>query len=104
LNAVELAARARGDTVLEKEGCRVQENEEDLKQQIADLKAELATEKSERKKGIYLQVSKKGGVSLYGIRRFPITFYLEEWNRILDMDGEIRAFLAEHVGELTKKS
>lgn len=80
------------------------ENQEDLKQQIADLKAELATEKAERKKGIYLQVSKKGGVSLYGIRRFPITFYLEEWNRILDMEDEVRAFLAEHAGELTKKS
>ena len=80
------------------------ENEEDLKQQIADLKAELATEKAERKKGIYLQVSKKGAVSLYGIRRFPITFYLEEWNRILDMEGEVRTFLTEHDGELTRKS
>jgi len=80
------------------------ENEEDLKQQIAGLKAQLESEKASAKRSITLQVSKKGGVSLYGIRRFPITFYLEEWNRILDMEGEIRAFLKEHEGELTKKN
>jgi hypothetical protein len=42
-------------------------------------------------------------VSLYGIRRVPITFYLEEWNRILEMSEEIRTFLREHDGELAKK-
>jgi len=80
------------------------ENEEDLKQQIADLKAQLESKKAAEKKSVYLKVSQKGAVSLYGIRRFPITFYLEEWNRILGMEGEIRAFLTEHEGELTKKS
>ena len=48
-------------------------------------------------------LSAKGGVSLYGIRRFPITFYLEEWNQILDMSDEIRTFLGDHEGELTRK-
>jgi hypothetical protein len=80
------------------------ENEEDLKQQIADLKAQLESQKAAAKKSVYLKVSQKGAASLYGIRRFPITFYLEEWNRILGMEGEIRAFLTEHEGELTKKS
>ena len=80
------------------------ENEEDLKQQVADLKAQLEAQKAAAKKSVYLKVSQKGAVSLYGIRRFPITFYLEEWNRILGMEGEIRAFLTEHEGELTKKS
>ena len=80
------------------------ENEEDLKQQIADLKAQLESQKAAEKKSVYLKVSQKGAVSLYGIRRFPVTFYLEEWNRILGMEGEIRAFLTEHEGELTKKS
>ena len=79
------------------------ESEEDLRRQIADLKAQLESKKASAKRPIHLQVSKKGGVSLYGIRRFPITFYFEEWNRILDMEGEIRAFLEEHEGELTKK-
>jgi hypothetical protein len=80
------------------------EDAEDLKRQIAELKAQLESERAGAKRSVHLQVSKKGGLSLYGIRRFPITFYFEEWNRILDMEGEIRAFLKEHEGELTKKS
>lgn len=80
------------------------ESEDELKQRIAELEEKLEAEKTSRKKDISLKVSVKGGVSLYGIRRFPITFYLEEWNRILDMNDEIRAFLAEHESELTRKS
>jgi hypothetical protein len=79
------------------------ESEEDLRRQVADLKAQLESEKASAKRPITLQVSKKGAVSLYGIRRFPVTFYLEEWNRILDMEGEIRKFLEEHEAELSKK-
>lgn len=79
------------------------ESEDELKQRIAELENKLEEEKASRKKEISLKVSQKGGVSLYGIRRFPITFYLEEWNRILDMSDEIRAFLTEHEGELTRK-
>lgn len=78
-------------------------DEEDLKRQIADLKAQLEAEKSKGRKGVHLKVSAKGGVSLYGIRRFPVTFYLEEWIRILDMHDEIRTFLSEHEAELRKK-
>ena len=48
-------------------------------------------------------MSTKGGASLYGIRRFPITFYKDEWERILGMSDEIRAFLSEHAGELKAK-
>jgi hypothetical protein len=81
----------------------MQESEEDLKRRIAELESKLEEEKSKGKKSIYLKVSAKGGVSLYGIRRFPITFYLEEWNRILDMSGEIRAFISDHEGELARK-
>jgi hypothetical protein len=79
------------------------ESEDELKQRIADLESKLEEEKSKGQKGMYLKVSAKGGVSLYGIRRFPVTFYLEEWNRILDKGDEIRAFLAEHRSELKQK-
>lgn len=79
------------------------ESEEDLKKRIARLESELQAAQAEGTRGLRLQVSAKGGVSLYGIRRFPITFYVEEWRRILDMEGEIRAFLAEHEGELRRK-
>ena len=79
------------------------ESDEDLKKRIAELEGQLAEQQKAAKKGRYLKVSAKGGVSLYGIRRFPITFYLEEWNTILGMSDDIRAFLREHEGELAKK-
>ena len=44
-----------------------------------------------------------GGVSLYGIRRFPVTFYLEEWERILGMADEIRDFMTENQTNLKRK-
>ena len=87
------------------------ENEEDLKRQLEEMKrekeaveAQLAAEKAKQTRAVYLKVSEKGGASLYGIRRFPITFYVEEWNRILDMEPEIRSFLKANEGELTTKS
>jgi len=79
------------------------ESEDDLKRQIEELKSELEAEKSKSSKSISLKVSQKGAVSLYGIRRFPVTFYREEWSRILDMEGEIRRFIEEHSSELKAK-
>ena len=66
--------------------------------------AVLEAAKAKQTRAVYLKVSEKGGASLYGIRRFPITFYVEEWNRILDMEPEIRAFLKAHDTELTRKT
>jgi hypothetical protein len=48
-------------------------------------------------------VSEKGGVSLYGLRRFPVTFYADEWERILGMSDEIRAFIGENGAALKRK-
>jgi hypothetical protein len=79
------------------------ESEEDLKKRIAELESKLEEERSKGKKSIYLKVSAKGAVSLYGIRRFPVTFYMEEWNRILEMGDEIRTFITDHEGELARK-
>jgi hypothetical protein len=76
---------------------------DDLKAELERLKAENAALKAKDKRGVYLRVSEKGGVSLYGMRRFPVTFYREEWDRILAMSDEIRAFIAEHGGELKTK-
>jgi hypothetical protein len=80
------------------------ESEQDYQRRIAELEAQLAAEKAKQTRAVYLKVSEKGGASLYGIRRFPITFYVEEWNRILDMAPEIRSFLRAHEDELTTKS
>ena len=80
------------------------ENEQDYQKRIEELEAQLAAEKAKQTRAVYLKVSEKGGASLYGIRRFPITFYVEEWNRILDMEPEIRSFLKAHDDELTRKT
>ena len=45
----------------------------------------------------------KGALSLYGIRRFPVTFYADEWETILEKSGEIRRFIAEHPADLKRK-
>ena len=79
------------------------ENEQDYQKRIEELEAQLAAEKAKQTRAVYLKVSEKGGASLYGIRRFPITFYVEEWNRILDMESEIRSFLKAHEAELARK-
>ncbi|MEN8182323.1 MAG: hypothetical protein ABFS46_07290 [Myxococcota bacterium] len=79
------------------------ESDEDLKQEVERLRAENVALKERSSTNLRLQVSAKGGVSLYGVRRFPVTFYLEEWERILGMADEIRAFLRDNEGELKRK-
>ncbi len=78
-------------------------SDEDVQSELERLRAENEALKAKEKKGIRLQVSQKGAVSLYGIRRFPITFYGDEWDTILNMHDEIRAFIAEHESELKRK-
>lgn len=79
------------------------DDKEELQKRIAELESQLEEEKGKSRQGVHLKVSAKGGVSLYGIRRFPVTFYVEEWSRILDMADEIRAFMRENEGELKRK-
>jgi hypothetical protein len=76
---------------------------ENPQEELERLRAENAALKASQTKAMRLQVSAKGGVSLYGIRRFPVTFYLEEWELILGMADEIRAFMAENQAALKRK-
>ncbi len=76
---------------------------DDMKAELERLRAENEALKAKEKRGTYLKVSEKGGVSLYGMRRFPITFYREEWNRILGMSDEIRAFIQANAAQLKTK-
>lgn len=79
-------------------------SDDDLQAEVERLRAENEALKTKKQSGaLELRVSQKGAVSLYGLRRFPVTFYTDEWTRILDMGDEIRAFLTEHDGELKKK-
>ncbi len=62
-------------------------SDEDLRAEVDRLRAENEALKSKETRGLRLQVSQKKGVSLYGIRRFPVTFYADEWEKILGMSG-----------------
>ena len=76
---------------------------EELQAEIEKLKAENAALKTRGSKGVSMKVSEKGGVSIYGLGRFPVTLYLEQWQKLLDMADDIRAFIKENEGKLKKK-
>lgn len=77
--------------------------DEDLKAELERLKAENERLKSQRGRTISLKVSEKGGVSVYGLGRFPVTLYKEQWTKVLAMADEIGTFIREHDGELKAK-
>jgi len=74
-----------------------------LKDEVERLKAENAALKARATRGVSIKVSEKGGVSVYGLGRFPVTLYKEQWTKLLDMADDIRAFLRDHDAELKTK-
>ena len=78
-------------------------SEEDLKAELERLKAENERLKSQRGRSVSLKVSEKGGVSVYGLGRFPVTLYKEQWGKLLAMADEIRAFIKENDAKLKAK-
>lgn len=76
--------------------------EEDLKVELERLRAENERLKSGRVPA-GLKVSEKGAVSVYGLGRFPVTLYKEQWRKLLDMADQIRAFIKENEGRLKSK-
>ncbi|MDP2605191.1 MAG: hypothetical protein Q8S00_21825 [Deltaproteobacteria bacterium] len=81
--------------------------EETAEQKLARLEAEnkaLREQVEQRKTGqLRLKVSEKGGLSLYGLGRFPVTLYKEQWARLLDYADEIRSFLKANDQQLKAK-
>ena len=75
----------------------------DLKAELERLKAENAQLKSQRGRSVGLKVSEKGGVSVYGLGRFPVTLYKEQWTKLLGMADEIHAFIKENEPKLKAK-
>ncbi len=78
-------------------------NGEDLKAELDRLRSENDALKKTSAKGLSLKVSEKGGVSVYGLGRFPVTLYKEQWAKLLDMAEEIRAFIKANESKLKTK-
>jgi len=78
-------------------------SEQDLKAELDRLKAENEALKAKTTRATSIRVSEKGGVSVYGLGRFPVTLYKEQWLKLLDMTDQIRTFIAENEGKLKTK-
>jgi hypothetical protein len=79
------------------------QNPDDLKSELERLRAENERLKKGSSKGLSLKVSEKGGVSVYGLGRFPVTLYKEQWTKLLDMSDEIRGFIEANDAQLKSK-
>jgi hypothetical protein len=79
-------------------------SEQDLKAELDRLKAENEALKAKTTRATSIRVSEKGGVSVYGLGRFPVTLYKEQWLKLLDMAEDLKVFIAENEGKLKTKS
>ena len=77
-----------------------------MKAELERLKAENDSLKKSKASGraVSLKVSEKGGLSVYGLGRFPVTLYKEQWTKLLDMSDEIREFMRANDGALKAKA
>ena len=78
-------------------------SENDMKAELERLRAENQALKKTTSKGLSLKVSEKGALSVYGMGRFPVTLYKEQWEKLLDMADDIRAFIKENMSKLKIK-
>jgi hypothetical protein len=76
---------------------------EDLQAEIARLKAENEALKKPSRSGLSLKVSEKGALSIYGMGRFPVTLYKEQWLKLLGIADEIKAFIQANDSSLKSK-
>jgi len=73
---------------------------DELKARLAELEKQTANKRSGN---LEFRVSEKGGVSVYGLGRFPVTLYYEQWTRLLDRTDDLRAFMEENKSRLKLK-
>lgn len=74
---------------------------DELKAKLAELEKQV---QGKKRGSMDFRVSEKGGVSVYGLGRFPVTLYYEQWIRLLDQADQIRAFLEENKSQLKMKN
>ena len=78
-------------------------SDEDLRAELERLRRENESLKKGASKGVSFKVSEKGGVSVYGLGRFPVTLYKEQWAKLLELSDQIKAFIAENESRLKSK-
>src|SRR3989304_143495 len=76
---------------------------DEMQGELERLRAENERMRRTANRGITMKVSEKGGLSVYGLGRFPVTLYKEQWLKLLDMSDDIRAFIAANQGTLKAK-
>ena len=79
-------------------------DDREVRAELDRLRAENEQLKAQKTRSLNLKVSEKGGLSVYGLGRFPVTLYKEQWTKLLDMADDIRAFLKENDSLLKSKS
>jgi hypothetical protein len=79
-------------------------SDDELQDEITRLRDENERLKARAGRGLSLKVSEKGALSVYGLGRFPVTLYKEQWAKLLDMAEDIRVFLKENDARLKAKS
>jgi hypothetical protein len=79
-------------------------SDEATRDEIERLRAENERLRRTASKGVTLKVSEKGAVSVYGLGRFPVTLYQEQWLKLLDMTDDIRSFIRDNAGSLKTKT
>ncbi len=78
-------------------------SDHEMKAELERLRNENAALKKGASTGVRMKVSEKGAVSIYGMGRFPVTLYKEQWLKLLNMSDEIRAFITANELQLKSK-
>ena len=80
-------------------------SDESMQAELERLKAENEALKTGRRAtaGLSFKVSEKGAVSVYGMGRFPVTLYKEQWEKLFGASEQIKLFITENEGSLKKK-
>ena len=78
-------------------------SDDEMKDELERLRAENAALKKTSSRGLSLKVSEKGALSVYGMGRFPVTLYKEQWIKLLEISEDILAFIKANESRLKTK-